>query len=212
MAGGTLVRLPNRYQKKEEAPSNDRAWAIQIIAPAARETLRFLQDLAHKLKYQDYRTLKVQVFERTRMLAVSDEFEDVSDEMRSAMLNSDRPIEYYRALPEYQAMRDHLRSLVSEIYSEHSKDGKDWLEENKGMALREMVRLLRDGADTSPGASKLMQEMVERVLPAKASRTAAEGASIRPTPEFLELLQNALDVSERARVVDKKDEKEQPTG
>ena len=212
MAGGTLVRLPNRYQKKEEAPSNDRPWAFQIIAPAARETLRFLQDLAHKLPYQDYRTLKVQVFERTRMLAISDEFEDVSDEVRTQLLNSEKPIEYYRKLPEYEAMRERLRTLVAEIYSEHAKDGKDWLEENKAMALREMIRLLRDGADTSPGASKLMQEMVERVLPAKASRTAAEGASIRPTPEFLELLQNALDVSERARAVDKKDGEDQSTG
>lgn len=199
MAGGTLVRLPNRYQKKEDPPSNDKSWLGQIVGPAARETLRFLQDLAHKVPYRDYMTLKAQVFERVRALAISDEFEDVTDEYRLDILKTSRPLSYYRNLPEYTAIRDRLRELASNIYSEHDADGKDWLEQNKGMALREMVRLLRDGADTSPGASKLMQEMVERVLPAKASRTAAEGASIRPTPEFLELLTTALEVSEKAK-------------
>lgn len=198
MAGGTLVRIPSRYQKKENPPSNDQSWLGQIVGPAARETLRFLQDLAHKVPYRDYMTLKAQVFERVRALAISDEFEDVSDEYKYEILRTTRPLEYYRSLPEYDAIRTRLRELAANIYSEHDADGKDWLEQNKGMALREMVRLLRDGADTSPGASKLMQEMVERVLPAKASRTMSEGVVIRPMPEFFDLLQNALDVSRKA--------------
>jgi len=198
MAGNRLIRIAGRpYQEKERPPEPGGAYLRQIVGPAARETLRFLQDLAYKLPYQDYMGLKVQVFERCRGLAISDEFEDIQDSLREQQLATERGLDYYRALPEYTQMRERLREHAATIYNEHSSDGKDWLEQNKGMALREMIRLLRDGADTSPGASKLMQEMVERVLPAKQSRTANEGAVIRATPEFLELLQNALDVTEK---------------
>lgn len=214
MAGrGNLVRLPPRsnYQEKENPPDGDSTWLKNILGPAQRETLRFLQDLAHRIEYKDYLTLSVQAFSRCRALALSDEFEEIEDESLMELLRTRKGLEHYRALPEYTAMRQQMREMATALYSEHDKDGKDWLESNKAMALREMVRLLRDGADTSPGASKLMSEMVERVLPAKASRTGNEGAVIRPTPEFLELLQNALEVTEKAKAVDKKEGAAQDT-
>lgn len=209
MAGGRLIRIPPKYQQKEAPPDNSGSWVHRVVGPAARETLRFLQDLSYKIPYQDFLNLKVQVFERCRALAISDEFEDLTDDDRLEMLRTNRSLEYYRELPEYAVMRERLRAFAQTIYSDHDKDGKDWLEENKAIAQREMIRLIRDGADTSPGASKIVQEIAERVLPAKASRTMAEGAVIRATPEFEDLLKNALDVTARAAAtegVDKKPE------
>lgn len=198
MSSGRLIKLPPRYKEPENPPDSTKPWTFAIIGPGARETLKYLQDLSYKIKYKDYLTLKAQEFERCRLLAVSDEFEDVSDELREEMLRTHRGLQWYRDRPEYARMRDTLRDLAPNLYEDHGKDGKDWLEENKDMAFRELIRSIRDGADSSPGAAKLMQEIMERVLPAKASRTMAEGAVIRPTPEFEELLRNALDVSGRA--------------
>lgn len=173
---------------------DERSHIADVCAPATQETLRFLQDVCFQVPYRDFLTLKFKTFERIRALAMSDEFEEVTDEAKSAILGLMVPIEDLRSYPEYEAIRLRLRTAAAEWGSDG--EGRKWLEETATKVARTaIIRGLREGVGgENREATKVALEVMERDIP-KLSRNQGDKKVVHVPDDLRELLEQALKIA-----------------
>lgn len=160
------------------------------VAGADQDTLKFLADVAVLVRYEDYTHLKLQVFQRVRAVALSDAFEEITDEARAALC---APMELsdIRQMADYEAMLgEYQRSAKGGAGFE--MDGKEFLKRHGREFRRKMLEVLREG--TQDQQRQIAMEMLERELPPKLSRDGKGGMRVVMFPEnFSELLQAAVE-------------------
>lgn len=170
-----------------------KSWLPSVMKSSTEETGRFLSDLCHTVEYSDYPTLKVQDFIKLRALAMSDEFENISDDARRALLKTSQKLEVFRSYPEYTRMRQNLREALLAANESAEVDPRVWLEKfARKSARRQILRLIAAGPENRE-STKLLAEILDRELP-KMSRNAGEVKPMVFTPEAAKLLEEALAV------------------
>lgn len=159
-------------QFRRRIPPDKKSSAREFVSLSTRETWEFMQEVASEVPYSAFvGRLKVQTFERLRILALSDEFEEVEDDARLEMI-APLDLELARGLPEYEEIRRLLKEAAEGL--SNPENAREWVEK-KGVrkATRALSRVMRaDVADPREGA-RAGAELLDRVVP-KASRLLDE--------------------------------------
>ena len=115
-------------QFRRRIPPDKKSAAAEFVSLSARETYEFMQEVASEVSYSLFvGRLKVQTFERLRILALSDEFEEVEDEARAALI-APLTLDLARGEPEYQEIRDLLREAAREL--SNPENTREWVAKN----------------------------------------------------------------------------------
>lgn len=177
-------------QFRRRIPPDKQSAAREFVSLSTRETWEFMQEVASEVPYSAFvGRLKVQTFERLRILALSDEFEEVEDEARLEMI-APLDLELARGLPEYEEIRKLLREAAETLAS--PENTRDWIEQKGARkATRAISRVMRaDVKDPREGA-RAAAEVLDRIVP-KASRLLDEKPPVDLSEESKALADAAI--------------------
>ena len=147
--------------------------APTIIVDASRDTFNFLEEVAVEITYSRFfGRCKVQLFERLRALAISDVFEDVTDEARTKLVKPYTP-EQIRGMDVYLEVKTAIEMAARRIAGEESP--QDFLARVGMRSARALERVARRGSEKERG--KAAAEIFERQIP-KMPRTSIQETKV----------------------------------
>ncbi len=163
----------------------------------ADENRSFLQDITLSLPYASYREVaKLQEYESTLYLTLSDLYEEVDDVERQRMCRKyPKPLEEIRASPLYATLKDDVLRVAAELSNVEDLDGKEWVRKNRALARKKVVRILQE----SSGRKGLLAatEIVDRDMP-KQPRAGGGNTNIVVFRESdAALMEKALKVTQK---------------
>lgn len=167
--------------------------APSAVLDAAKETLHFLQDVVMEVPYAKWSgRVKVQVFERMRLLAVSDTFDEIDDVARVQVLFNDDPTVNLRALRRHPVYREILEAIASAAQRlSTGETPEDWLRRVSDRSRRALDRAARTSLDLNV-AGRAAAELFERELPKAARLPPERKRLVELSPEAAKVLATAL--------------------
>lgn len=162
--------------------------AKSLVERSTAETYEYVEEIAAEVTYAEFiEKLTIQEFERLKLLALSDEFESVTEEAKLEFLPGQN-LAALRALPEYTEMKRRLREAATYLSSDENNQA--WQKRTRSRVRRALVRTIRPGVDPMT-AGRAAAELLDREIP-KASRTNEEPRPLEISEESAARLSKAL--------------------
>lgn len=185
----------NQKKPKDEEPKSAVRRAMRQNATENRD---FLMDIASRIPFSKYRDIaKMQTFEATLYLVLSDLFEEVPEADRETVC-SGFSLESLRLSELYATLKFEVERVAKALEEESDLAGSDWVKRVGKEARKTLVRSARYGKGNRK--NEAAKEILERELP-KISRNQGSATVVffgEKDAALIEKAMRVIDVTPKA--------------
>lgn len=171
---------------RKRLPPEAETQAHLLAKQAAEEAWDFIREAAAQVPFQQFLgRLSLGAFTKYLSLAISDEFEDVTEEARQLLLGQ-LSLTEARESAEYREIRRLLLERCAELSEPESKEA--WMARAEPRARRAIVRAFREADPRDAG--RAAEQVLDRSMP--KGKLAEEPKPISLDEESADLIERAL--------------------